>query len=154
MNMFHYLVLKIIFNIGNVYCSMRCSWFPWIFLCNVKIIISGKRWIKNTCGNWWSIISWVRDSIKPRQQYKEGFGVHGSAFLRDVFLTWSMMGEMAAELTGLSVLKVLMWSRDDESNSWVESNREDFDHSGTRGGMVHKIHGLVHTKAKKIIIKN
>lgn len=46
-------------------------------------------------------------------------------FLRDVckffLLTWSMMGEMAAELTGLSVLKVLMWSRDVESNSWEET---------------------------------
>lgn len=38
-------------------------------------------------------------------------------------LTWSMMGEMAAELTGLSVLKVLMWSRDEQSNSWKEMGK-------------------------------
>lgn len=31
------------------------------------------------------------------------------------------MGEMAAELTGLSVLKVLMWSRDVESNNWKKT---------------------------------
>lgn len=32
-------------------------------------------------------------------------------------LTWSIIGEMAAELTGLSVLKDLMWSRELESKS-------------------------------------
>lgn len=32
-----------------------------------------------------------------------------------------MMGEIAAELTGRSVLKVLMWSSEVESNSCVES---------------------------------
>lgn len=38
-------------------------------------------------------------------------------------LTWSMMGEMAAELTGLSVLKVLMWSREVQSKSWEEMQK-------------------------------
>lgn len=41
------------------------------------------------------------------------------------------MGEMAAELTGLSVLKVLMWSREAQSNSWEET-QGDTQHSVTK----------------------
>lgn len=37
------------------------------------------------------------------------------------------MGEMAAELTGRSVLKLLMWSIEAESKSWEEI--EDAQHS-------------------------
>ena len=37
------------------------------------------------------------------------------------------MGEMAAELTGRSVLKLLMWSIEAESNSWEEI--QDTQHS-------------------------
>lgn len=39
-------------------------------------------------------------------------------------LTWSMMGEIAAEFTGRSVLKVLMCSSEVESNSCAETRGE------------------------------
>lgn len=35
------------------------------------------------------------------------------------------MGEMAAELTGLSVLKVFMWSREVESNNWKKTGETE-----------------------------